>query len=139
MATAGFAHDASAIPDWDQAFSFALRTDLACFCVEDSSPLIAMILRVVLHQPLAFLEAVRLTDGARDFSGLLILKFDDELPFGDDGRLSHAHGLYVMTYQTTTYCANKSLVGLFLSFRRSRTCPTTRDCVCPENILRLRN
>ena len=72
-----------------------------------------MILRVVLHQPLAFFEAVRLTDGARDFSGLLILKFDDELPFGDDGRLSHAHTLYVMTYQTTTYCANKSLVGLF--------------------------
>ena len=44
----------------------------------------------------AFLEAVRLTDGARDFSGLLILKFDDELPFGDDGRLSHAHGLYTI-------------------------------------------
>src|ERR1700686_2605654 len=113
MAAAGFAHDASAIPDWDQAFSFALRTDLTCFCVEDSSPLIAMILRVVLHQPLAVLDAVRLTDGARDFSGLLILKFDDELPFGDDGSLSHSHGLYAMTHQTTTYCANKILSAFF--------------------------
>ena len=90
MATACVAHDVSAIPDWDQAFSFALRTDLTCFCVEDNSPLIAMTLRVVLDQTLAFLEAVRLTHGARNFSGLLILKFDDELPFGDDGRLSHA-------------------------------------------------
>src|ERR1700730_12981503 len=132
MATACVAHDVSAIPDWDQAFSSALRTDLTCFCVEDSSPLIAVILRVVVHQPLAFLEAVRLTDGARNFSGLLILKFDDELPFSDDGRLSHSHGLYITMDQTTTCCANKSLVALFLCFRRPRTCPTTRDCVCLE-------
>src|ERR1700730_7152630 len=91
-----------------------------------------MILRVVLHQPLAFLEAVRLTDGARDFSGLLILKFDDELPFGDDGRLSHAHQLYITVNQTTTYCANKSFFASFPSLRRWRSRTPNQRLRLPE-------
>jgi len=91
MSTAGLANEASAIPDWNLAFSFALRTDLTCFCVEDYSPMIAMILRVELDQTLAFFAVISFTNAARNFSCLQILKFDDELPFGDDGGLSHAH------------------------------------------------
>jgi len=64
MAPAGPANDASTILDWNQAFSFALCTDLTCFCIDRGSPMIAMVFRVELNQTLAFLETVGLTEGA---------------------------------------------------------------------------
>ena len=93
MATAGLANDSPAIPDRYLAFSFALCTDLARFCVDDGSSIIVMILHVIFDQSLAFLASTGLTCGARNFTRFLVLKFNDELPFGNDGDLSHAHRL----------------------------------------------
>src|ERR1700738_4774140 len=95
MATAGLANDSPAIPDWYLAFSVALCTDLACFRIDDGPSTIGMILHVIFDQPLAFLASIGFTCGARNFPCLPVLKFHDELPFGNDSDLSHAHRLYV--------------------------------------------
>lgn len=95
MAPAGLANDSPAIPDWYLALSFALCTDLACFCIDDGSSAIGMILHIIFDQPIAFLASAGLTCGARNFPRFPVLKFNDELPFGNDGDLSHAHRLYI--------------------------------------------
>ena len=93
MATAGLANDSPAISDWYLAFSFALCTDLACLYVDDGSSIIVMILHVIFDQTLAFLASIGLTCGARNFPRSPVLKFNYELPFGNDGDLSHTYGL----------------------------------------------
>ena len=109
MATAGLANALPAIPDWYSAFSFAFCTDLACFYIDDGPSTIGMILHVILDQPLAFLASFGLTCGARNFPRLPVLKFNDELPFGNNGDLSHAHRLYVDSTQNTISCMEKVL------------------------------
>jgi hypothetical protein len=109
MATAGLANDSPAIPDWYLAFSFALCTDLACFHIDDGSSTIVMILHVIFDQPLAFLACTGLTRGARNFPRFPVLKFNDELPFGNDGDLSHAYRLYVGSAENTISCMKKLL------------------------------
>ena len=94
MAIAGLANDSSAIAGWNLAFSFAFRTDLACFDVDDGSIMIAVILHVILDKPLALLASSGLADGTRNLPRFMVLKFKDELPFGGDGDLSHSHKLY---------------------------------------------
>ena len=112
MAAAGLANDLPAIPDWYSAFSFAFCTNLACFCIDDGPSTIGMILHVIFDQPLAFLASIGLTRGARNFPRLPVLKFNDELPFGNDGDLSHAHRLYVGSTQNTISCMEKVLSDL---------------------------
>jgi hypothetical protein len=56
-----------------------------------------------------------LTCGARNFPRLPILKFNDELPFGNDCDLSHAHGLYVGSIKNTISCMEKVLSNLLPS------------------------
>lgn len=98
MATAGLADDAPAVPNWELAFSFALRTDLTSFRVEDGPLMVAVILHVILDQALALLASAGLADGPGNFSCLLVLKLNDKLPFGDESNLSHAHRLYTKYY-----------------------------------------
>src|SRR5271165_2461311 len=112
MAAACLANDLPAISDWYSAFSLAFCTNLACFCIDDGPSEIGMILHVIFDQPLAFLASIGLTCGARNFPRLLVLKFDDELPFGNDGDLSHAHRLYVGSTQNTISCMEKVLSDL---------------------------
>src|SRR5271165_5224266 len=107
MTAAGLANDLPAIPDWYSAFSFAFCTNLTCFCIDDGPPTIGMILHVIFDQPLAFLASIGLTRGARNFPRLPVLKFNDELPFSNDGDLSHAHRLYVGSTQNTISCMEK--------------------------------
>jgi hypothetical protein len=113
MAIAGRANDSPAIPDWYLAVSFTLCTDLACFYVDDGSSTIGMILHVIFNHPLAVLPSIGLTCGARNFPRFPVLKFNDELPFGNDGDLSHAHRLYVDSTQNTRSCMRKVLSDLF--------------------------
>ena len=94
MSIAGLANDSSAIAGWNLAFSFAFRTDLACLDVDDGSFMIAVILHVILDKPLALLASSGLADGTRNLPRFMVLKFNDELPFGGDGDLSHSHKLY---------------------------------------------
>jgi len=108
MATADLANDSAAIHDWYLAFSFALCTDLACFYIDDGSSTIGMILHVIFDQPLAFLAIIGLTCGARNFPGFPVLKFNDELPIGNDGDLSHTHRLYVDSNKNTISCMKKA-------------------------------
>ena len=96
MAIAGLANDSSAIAGWNLAFSFAFRTDLACLDVDDGSFMIAVILHVILDQCLALLASTGLAHGTRNLPRFLVLKFNDKLPFGGDGDLSHAHRLYAI-------------------------------------------
>ena len=97
MAIASLANDSAAIAAWYLAFSFAFCTDLACLYVDDGSSMIAVILHVILDQPFALLASSGLTYGTRNFPRFMVLKFNDELPFGDDGDLSHAHRLYAIS------------------------------------------
>ena len=113
MATAGLANGAPAIPDWYLAFSFALCTDLAGFYIDDGSSAIGMILHVIFDQPLAFLASTGLTCGAGNSPRFPVLKFNDELPFGNDGDLRHTHGLYVGSAQNTISCIKKVLSRFF--------------------------
>ena len=94
MAIAGLANDLAANASWHLAFSFAFRTDLACLYVDDGSSMIAVILDVILDKRLALLASNRLAYGTRNLLRFIVLKFDDKLPFGGDGDLSHSHKLY---------------------------------------------
>ena len=113
MAITGLANDPPAIPDWYLAFSFAFCTDLACFYVDDGSSTIGMMLHVIFNQPLAFLASIGLTCGARNFPRFPVLKFNDELPFGNDGDLSHVYRLYVDSTENTISCVEKVLSHFF--------------------------
>jgi hypothetical protein len=54
-----------------------------------------MVLRLILDRPRAFFVSFSFADGAGYLPGFIVLKFNDELPFGNDSDLSHAHRLYV--------------------------------------------
>jgi hypothetical protein len=54
-----------------------------------------------------------LTDGTRNFPRFLVLKFNEELPFGGDGNLSHAHRLYATWVENTISCIQKSCAAVF--------------------------
>ncbi|SRR5271165_2566823 len=94
MTTAGLANDAPAVPNGELAFSFALRTDLNRFRVEDGTLMVAVILHVILDQALALLPGAGLADGPGNITCLLVLKLNEKLPFGDESNLSHAYRLY---------------------------------------------
>lgn len=96
MAIAGLANDLATIAGWYLAFPFAVRTDLACLYVDDGSFMIAVILHVILDQRLALLASIGLAQGTRNLPRFMVLKFNDKLPFGGDGDLSHAHRLYAI-------------------------------------------
>ena len=117
MAIAGLANDSAAIAGWYLALSFAFRTDLACLYVDDGSSMIAVILHVILDQPLALLASTGLTYGTRNFPRFMVLKFDDELPFAGDGDLCHTHRLYAARFENTIYCMKKSCAGVFLGLQ----------------------
>jgi hypothetical protein len=89
------------------AFALALGTDLACLYVEDDPSMIVVILQVKLDQPLAFLATTGLTGRGRNFPRFQVLKFNQELPFGNDGDLSHAHKLYAVLAENTISCVLK--------------------------------
>jgi hypothetical protein len=98
MAIAGLANDLAAIAGWHLAFSFAFRTDLACLYINDGSFMIAVILHLILDERLALLASTGLAYGARNLPRFTVLKFNDKLPFGGDGDLSHAHTLYAILF-----------------------------------------
>ena len=94
MTTASLANNAPTVPNWELALSFALRTNLNRFCVEDGTFMVAVILHVILDQALALLAGVGLADGPGNISRLLVLELNEKLPFGDESNLSHTHRLY---------------------------------------------
>ena len=116
MAIAGLANDSAAIAGWYLAFSFAFRTDLACLYVDDGSSMIAVILHVILDQSLALLTSTGLAYRTRNLPRFMVLKFNDKLPFGCDGDLSHAHTLYAIWFENTIYCMGKSCADGFSGF-----------------------
>jgi len=92
VATASFANNPPIVAGGNQPFTFASRAHLPGFRVDDSLSTGAMVLRLILDRPRAFFVSFSFADGAGDLPGFIVLKFNDELPFGD-GVLGHTNPL----------------------------------------------
>jgi hypothetical protein len=93
VATASFANNPPIDAGWNQAFTFASRAHLPGFRVDDGPSTGAMVLYLIFDRPSAFFVSFSVADGTGYLPGFIVLKFDDELPFGKDGVLGHTNRL----------------------------------------------
>lgn len=93
MAAASFANDSPTVAGRNQPDTFALHAYLPSLRVDDGASPGAMVLHLILDRPFAFFTSISLADGAGYLPGFVVLKFDEELPLGKDGVLTHTNRL----------------------------------------------